>query len=280
MASYLVHFNRNHDKKSGKFTYGDGDGDGITNDHANQRASSFKRAADGYRNLRDSHRQNVLETETYRTNRDNLRLRQDQIANQRNKEKSNIKTRNEDVRTQKAQAAAEREKIKNAREQERQRAAIEKEKQRREIQEEKARSAEARAREALAKKQRQAEQNAEKDLLRMENEQRRAERQAAKDAKKFQKQQDKLARAEQEAYNAQINRNSKRAGALVAAVAGRPLTAINTASPTAGSLLGVQALRLLPLGGFIADAASASIIKNSIKKSSERKAAQQYYNYQ
>ena len=34
-SSYLVHFNRNHGKKDGKFTYGDGDGDGVSNDHGN-----------------------------------------------------------------------------------------------------------------------------------------------------------------------------------------------------------------------------------------------------
>lgn len=28
MADFLIHFNRNHDKKSGRFTFGDGDGDG------------------------------------------------------------------------------------------------------------------------------------------------------------------------------------------------------------------------------------------------------------
>lgn len=32
---YLVHFNRIHDPKTGKFSWGDGDGDGIRNDHAN-----------------------------------------------------------------------------------------------------------------------------------------------------------------------------------------------------------------------------------------------------
>lgn len=29
---YLVHFNKNHDKK-GQFTFGDGDGDGVRDDH-------------------------------------------------------------------------------------------------------------------------------------------------------------------------------------------------------------------------------------------------------
>lgn len=33
---YLVHFNQNHSSKNGQFISGDGDGDGISNDHANQ----------------------------------------------------------------------------------------------------------------------------------------------------------------------------------------------------------------------------------------------------
>lgn len=32
--AYLIHFNRNHSPKNGQFTSGDGDGDGINNDHA------------------------------------------------------------------------------------------------------------------------------------------------------------------------------------------------------------------------------------------------------
>lgn len=37
--SYLIHFNRQHDPKTGKFTYGDGDGDGVSNDHKNQKTT-------------------------------------------------------------------------------------------------------------------------------------------------------------------------------------------------------------------------------------------------
>lgn len=36
MPSYLIHFNKNHDKL-GQFTFGDGDGDGIRDDHSNQK---------------------------------------------------------------------------------------------------------------------------------------------------------------------------------------------------------------------------------------------------
>ena len=35
--NYLIHFNRQHDPKTGKFIFGDGDGDGIANDHAHKK---------------------------------------------------------------------------------------------------------------------------------------------------------------------------------------------------------------------------------------------------
>ena len=34
---YLVHYNKNHSKANGQFVSGDGDGDGVVNDHANQK---------------------------------------------------------------------------------------------------------------------------------------------------------------------------------------------------------------------------------------------------
>lgn len=34
--NYLMHFNKNHSPKDGKFTSGDGDGDGQINDHAHR----------------------------------------------------------------------------------------------------------------------------------------------------------------------------------------------------------------------------------------------------
>ena len=37
MADYLIHFNKNHDKKSGRFTFGDGDGDGQLSERQRQR---------------------------------------------------------------------------------------------------------------------------------------------------------------------------------------------------------------------------------------------------
>lgn len=37
MSDYLIHYNKNHSKANGQFVSGDGDGDGIVNDHANGR---------------------------------------------------------------------------------------------------------------------------------------------------------------------------------------------------------------------------------------------------
>ena len=34
MADYLIHYNKNHSKANGQFVSGDGDGDGVANDHA------------------------------------------------------------------------------------------------------------------------------------------------------------------------------------------------------------------------------------------------------
>ena len=41
--SYLVHFNQNHSAKNGQFISGDGDGDGIVNDHKNQKTTTTKK---------------------------------------------------------------------------------------------------------------------------------------------------------------------------------------------------------------------------------------------
>ena len=39
-SEYLMHFNKNHDKKSGRFTYGDGDGDGQVNERTSKNKQS------------------------------------------------------------------------------------------------------------------------------------------------------------------------------------------------------------------------------------------------
>ncbi|MBP5598236.1 MAG: hypothetical protein J6Y02_22910 [Pseudobutyrivibrio sp.] len=47
MSNYLIHFNKNHSKSNGQFISGDGDGDGINNDRANQRKELARGAAFG-----------------------------------------------------------------------------------------------------------------------------------------------------------------------------------------------------------------------------------------
>lgn len=36
-TTYLIHYNKNHSKANGQFVSGDGDGDGIVNDHAHRK---------------------------------------------------------------------------------------------------------------------------------------------------------------------------------------------------------------------------------------------------
>ena len=40
--AYLIHYNKNHSAKNGQFISGDGDGDGIVNDHAHKNRESIK----------------------------------------------------------------------------------------------------------------------------------------------------------------------------------------------------------------------------------------------
>ena len=52
--SYLIHFNKNHSGKDGRFTRGDGDGDGIANDHANKKKNKLIRDTKGKFVVRDN----------------------------------------------------------------------------------------------------------------------------------------------------------------------------------------------------------------------------------
>lgn len=38
--AYLIHYNKNHNPKNGQFAPGDGNGDGIVNDHANRKKAN------------------------------------------------------------------------------------------------------------------------------------------------------------------------------------------------------------------------------------------------
>lgn len=42
-SNYLIHYNKNHSKANGQFVSGDGDGDGISNDHAHRSENSSGR---------------------------------------------------------------------------------------------------------------------------------------------------------------------------------------------------------------------------------------------
>ena len=46
--NYLIHYNKNHSSKNGQFVSGDGDGDGITNDHSQR---SKKNTQDGQKHM-------------------------------------------------------------------------------------------------------------------------------------------------------------------------------------------------------------------------------------
>ena len=43
--TYLVHFNKNHSPKNGQFISGDGDGDGVTDDHHNYKTNKLQVAS-------------------------------------------------------------------------------------------------------------------------------------------------------------------------------------------------------------------------------------------
>lgn len=48
-SSYLIHFNKNHSSSTGQFISGDGDGDGVVNDHKNQ--TNTKESAEKVKSL-------------------------------------------------------------------------------------------------------------------------------------------------------------------------------------------------------------------------------------
>lgn len=80
MSDYLIHFNKNHNPKTGRFDYGDGDGDGVNNDHANgnKRSSvgdAISRVADNIRynqyqrEMRKAQKEYEEETKRYEARR-------------------------------------------------------------------------------------------------------------------------------------------------------------------------------------------------------------------
>ena len=90
---YLVHYNRNHDKKSGRFTYGDGDGDGIRDDHSNQKdketvGEKVRKAVDTYDRVTEESRNRTLRNEKYKIAKGDLKRQQAEISTKTNSAKT------------------------------------------------------------------------------------------------------------------------------------------------------------------------------------------------
>ena len=158
--SYLVHYNKNHDKL-GRFTIGDGDGDGTRDDHHNQdketAGQKIKRAVDTYDSVRADIRNRSLKDAEYKVKKGNLDLKQDEIANARNQEQSSVKSRKMDLSIQRQQARLEKEQMRNALREERARAYIERYRMKKEM---KAEKAEDRAAKNYERNMKRAERNA------------------------------------------------------------------------------------------------------------------------
>ena len=260
MPEYLMHFNRNHDKR-GRFTFGDGDGDGIPNDHAHRSLS------ERYGEAVDRHRSKVMNTESYRTNRDSLRLKQAQMANQKHAAKTDIKNRNLNYGTQKVQTQVSKEQLRNrmaeeklqsqaARDQLKNRAAIEREKARAELSNERTAALEAKTREKAARealrqqilternqqkadklqlKAEKAQQKMEKDRLKAE----KKEYQRMVDEQKKYRQEVKRQEARLKAEYKKMNKREEQKGrmrtaAVVAAVSGMPITSLRLLAGSVG----------------------------------------------
>lgn len=223
-SDYLVHFNKNHDKL-GRFAIGDGDGDGIRDDHSNQdketAGQKIKRAVDTYDSVRSDIRRRNLEDEEYKVKKGNLNLRQDQIANQRNQEQTDVKSRNIDLSLQKQDARLQKLQMKNAMREERARAFIEKHRMKQELKAEKQAERMAKAQERAAKAQERAAKTAER------NERRELERQAAAQQRAIKEQQRQYAEAvrQQQAIIDKYNSGAKkdRTKAMIGFVLGNPI---------------------------------------------------------
>lgn len=232
--NYLIHFNRNHNPKNGRFDFGDGDGDGRVNERTSLREK--------YDKAKSEHRERVLGNETYKVTKGNLKLRQDQIANQRHSEKTSIKSRNLSLKERKAQAAQEkadrkrqeelkREEQKRLLQEERAKRLIDRERQKSMMDLERAEAMERKAQTQAAKneanrikREERAQQrayNAERRAERSEaRSEARAERRAAREYQNYVKDQNK-------AYESYTKKSKSQAGkAFIAAVTGRPITAI------------------------------------------------------
>ena len=249
MANYLVHFNKNHNPKNGQFTFGDGDGDGIRDDHSNQDDSvggKIKKAVAGYDQMRDSYRQRAMKEENYQISKEKAALEKDKIENQRNAEQNAVKTRDLDVSIMKQQARVDARNAKTQAFIDRYRAKTEMSIARAEQAEAKARmlaaKAEMRALKNADRLERQAERRAERSAERAE---RRAERSAIRQARIAAKSRERVYAnqiADRDALIKRYNSSAtkKRIGAFIAAAASPIPFAAAITIPTAIGL-GVSA---------------------------------------
>lgn len=257
MADYLIHFNRNHNKKTGRFDFGDGDGDGIRNDHANQKKKvsfekKIQKVAKSYDKMNKDIRKRALATEQYKVEKGDLRRQQAEISDATTSAKTNEKRSKAELSQYKKEASSENRL--RALEEKRAKAQLEAERKAAKHQEE------------MIKRQMQAEKRAEKLQKITEKRQREAERNAIKDQKKYENAQRRAERAARAEYNrrvrkanaelkAQERNESKRASmrsrAVVAACMGMPITALALA---AGSTMSKPSVT-----GFVAKNAVTSL---------------------
>lgn len=69
---YLMHFNKNHDPKNGRFTFGDGDNDGVVDDHAHRGERSKFNSLNPVQAIKNIERAKKLNSIEYKKHNDTL----------------------------------------------------------------------------------------------------------------------------------------------------------------------------------------------------------------
>ena len=231
MSDYLVHFNKNHDKK-GQFTYGDGDGDGIVDDHANQNkegaGGKIKKAVAAYDSARDYVRSRQTKEDQYKITKAKTELEKERIENLRNVEQNDIKSRNINTAMLKEQARADRNELRIKSREQRAEELINNARRKTEKDIMRAEAAEAKAKALLAKQELRNMKIAAREEKRAERQQRRDLINQARAAEKAQQKAQKAQQKEIQRYNNDLERQAskyeKKAKHLVARAAAFTLT--------------------------------------------------------
>lgn len=222
MNDSLMHFNKNHDPKTGRFFFGDGDGDGIDNDHAHR--SSLREKA---RNARDAYRGHVVEEENYKITKGSLKLKQDQIANQRSREQTDVELRKMSLKEQKQQAKIAREEQKRQMQEQKAQRMVERLRQKNAMELEKANRMEAKAKELVAREETKRTRNEQREQRKAYEAQVRAEKNAIRAEEKRRADYSREIRRQNAAIDKYTNKSQhKSTGAWIALATGRPITAI------------------------------------------------------